>query len=615
MNHEARTRLAPFCHLALWLFAALPGSPVPAAEGALRPVDLRCEYRSSPLGIDERAPRLSWALQSRQRDARAQFQTAYQILVASDLKGLGADKGDLWDTGKVASDQSVHVPYAGRTLESHMRCWWKVRAWDEKGNAGSWSGPALWSMGILEPSGGRASWIGLDSGAEESRESASVAAASWIWFPEGEPAASAPVGTRYFRRSLDLSEAVPLGKALFSLTADNDFTLYVNGKKAGSGASFGQLFDFDVTGLLRPGRNVLAASCKNAGDAPNPAGLIGLLWVELSGRDPIALSTDGSWRSSEKEEPGWEGTELDDSAWKPARVLGAYGLAPWGKVGKPDVPRLPARLLRREFELTGKVARATAYVCGLGLFELELNGSKTSSVLPLAFGMVGQEHRGRVFQRLVNKIETEGTGHIGTGLLGAQWLMRLLSDGGRPDLAYGMAVKTDYPSWGYMIEKGATTIWEIWNGDTADPAMNSGNHVMLVGDLLTWLHEYVAGIRPDPEKPGFKHIIVRPHPLGDLTDASATRRSLYGAASVAWKIRGGNFTLELQVPPNTSATLHLPARYSAHVSLPATAAGQAPGFKSLGMKDGEAVYQVGSGSYEFSSANPREVEKIDGDSP
>ena len=74
--------------------------------------------------------------------------------------------------------------------------------------------------------------------------------------------------------------------------------------------------------------------------------------------------------------------------------------------------------------------------------------------------------------------------------------MRVLSDNGRPDLAYGMACKTEYPSWGYMIANGATTIWELWNGNTADPAMNSHNHVMLVGDLNLWFHEYLAGIRP-----------------------------------------------------------------------------------------------------------------------
>ena len=136
-------------------------------------------------------------------------------------------------------------------------------------------------------------------------------------------------------------------------------------------------------------------------------------------------------------------------------------------------------------------------------------------MLPLAFGLVPEGERGRVFDHLVHKITTRATVTSAPGLIGGQWLMRVLTDNGRPDLAYTIATQKTYPSWGYMVEKGATTIWELWNGDTADPAMNSGNHVMLVGDLGIWLYENLAGIKPDPEQPGFKHIIMRPEPVGD----------------------------------------------------------------------------------------------------
>src|SRR6185369_10171173 len=107
------------------------------------------------------------------------------------------------------------------------------------------------------------------------------------------------------------------------------------------------------------------------------------------------------------------------------------------------------------------------------------------------------EQKAKVFQRLVNKIREESQGHIGTGLIGGQWLNRVLSDNGRSDLAWEIATQRAYPSWGYMVDQGATTIWELWNGNTADPAMNSGNHVMLVGDLAVWMYEYLAGIRTD----------------------------------------------------------------------------------------------------------------------
>ena len=121
--------------------------------------------------------------------------------------------------------------------------------------------------------------------------------------------------------------------------------------------------------------------------------------------------------------------------------------------------------------------------------------------------------------------------------------MRVLTDGGRADLAYTIATQKTYPSWGYMVEKGATTIWELWNGDTADPAMNSGNHVMLVGDLVIWLYENLAGIKPDPEQPGFKHIIMRPEPVGDLKFVKATHRSPYGLIASEWRRDGAEFRL------------------------------------------------------------------------
>ena len=123
------------------------------------------------------------------------------------------------------------------------------------------------------------------------------------------------------------------------------------------------------------------------------------------------------------------------------------------------------------------------------------NGTQTSSVLPLAFGLVPDDRRDQVMARLVKKIDVESNDHVGVGLIGAQWLMRTLTENGQGDLAFKIATQTTYPGWGYMISKGATTVWELWNGDTADPSMNSGNHVMQIGDLNVWFYEYLAGIR------------------------------------------------------------------------------------------------------------------------
>ena len=229
------------------------------------------------------------------------------------------------------------------------------------------------------------------------------------------------------------------------------------------------------------------------------------------------------------------------------------------------------------------------------------NGSQTSCVLPLAFNLVPDALRHRVFDHLVSKIDTESHNHIGTGLIGCQWLMRVLTENGRADLAYTLATQTTYPSWGYMIDQGATTIWELWNGNTADPAMNSGNHVMLVGDLGVWLHESLAGIKPDPQTPGFKHIVMRPEPVEGLRFVQATHRSPYGLIASHWQRDGGAFQWDITVPVNTTAAVFVPARGVAEVTEGGRPAGQVPGLKFERMENGRAVFSAGSGSYHFRS--------------
>jgi alpha-L-rhamnosidase len=221
------------------------------------------------------------------------------------------------------------------------------------------------------------------------------------------------------------------------------------------------------------------------------------------------------------------------------------------------------------------------------------NGTQTSCVLPLAFGLVPDEFRARIFNHLVDKIERETHGHVGTGLVGGQYLCRVLADNGRPDLVYTIASQKDYPSWGYMIENGATTIWELWNGNTADPTMNSGNHVMLIGDYVVWLYENLAGIKTDPQQPAFKHIIMKPTPVGDLKFAKATHESPYGLISSEWHRDGGNFDWKIEIPANTTAIVYVPATSADTVSI--------EGAKPSRVENGRAIFELGSGKYHIVS--------------
>lgn len=178
----------------------------------------------------------------------------------------------------------------------------------------------------------------------------------------------------------------------------------------------------------------------------------------------------------------------------------------------------------------------------------------TADLLPLVFGISGDAAAARA--DLFHHIEVTDNGHISTGVIGTGWLMDGLTRLGRPDLAYRIADNRDYPGWGYMVEQGATSTWELWNGNTADPSMNSRNHVMLLGDLLTWMYEDLGGIRA--AAPGFREIEMRPVCTDSLNHVRASYRTPYGLVTSEWTSAVGVFDWSVRVPPNTSAHLHLP---------------------------------------------------------
>lgn len=1045
----------------------------PVWAASVQPVDLRTEYRRNPAGIDETTPRLTWKLAATAPAARNLRQTAYRIIAASSADLAAAGKGDLWDSGKVESSQSVLTPYAGQMLGSGQAVWWRVKVWDQAGAESAWSETARWSMGLLRSADWKGQWIGRDEKTfykDPHSPFQLLKGAQWIWYDEGDPAKQAPAAARWFRATVTLPPDRKLSTATFILGADNSFELTVNGRKASRGSGVALPMVIDTAPYLKAGANVIEVLARNT--RVDPAGLIGTLKVEFSTGEPLILRTG----------PGWESRRTEQDSWTSARVLGDYGMEPWGEVGLSEEQALPARMLRKEFQVGPGLKRATAYVSGLGLSELYFNGRKagddvlspglteyekrvfyvthditpmlaaganaaglllgngrywqprrrvpigmrgygypkalvqieleyadgrketvasdaswkltaegpvrvnneydgeeydarlemagwakagfddskwqsadvvqgppgmlaaqmaeplkvtetltpktlkqirpgvwiydmgqnmvgwcrlrvsgpagtriqlrfaetlqpdgslyvdnlrnarstdvywlkggapevweprftyhgfryveltgypgtpalatlegrvvhdamrkagewessstllnrihhnivwgvrgnyrsiptdcpqrdekqgwlgdrsvvsrsesylhdvaafytkwvtdiadaqrpsgsipdvapaywvlyndgivwpstfvlapqmvyeqygdlrviernypamkrwveymrgfmkdgimpkntygdwcvppedpllihskdparvtsgallstayfynisrlmsryarllgkpedagaydllsgqlkeaflrtwykagearfdngtqTSSVLPLAFGLAPEDARERVTEGLARKITAESNNHVGVGLVGAQWLMRTLSDHGQAELAYTIATQKTYPGWGYMVEKGATTIWELWNGDTADPAMNSGNHVMQIGDLGVWLYEYLAGIRPDAEKPGFAHVIVKPYTVSGLTHVKATHESPYGAIASSWTRSAGTLTLKVTVPPNTTATIYVPGM----------AATEAGGLKAAMQESGATVFETGSGSYTFTA--------------
>lgn len=227
------------------------------------------------------------------------------------------------------------------------------------------------------------------------------------------------------------------------------------------------------------------------------------------------------------------------------------------------------------------------------------NNTVTANLLPLSYGMVPPEAEAKVFQNIVDKIMVENQGHISTGVIGTQWLMRGLSQHGRPDVALRLASNRDYPSWGYMAANGATTIWELWNGNTADPAMNSQNHVMLLGDLIIWQYENLAGIKSAPDAPGFQRLEMKPTPTAGLTSVQASYQSVRGLIKSSWKQEAKRFTWNLTVPGNTKALVYIPAQDAEKVQEGGKKASSAPGVKFLRQEGDRAVFEVGSGDYAF----------------
>lgn len=189
------------------------------------------------------------------------------------------------------------------------------------------------------------------------------------------------------------------------------------------------------------------------------------------------------------------------------------------------------------------------------------NGTVTANLLPLAMGIVPEAERKAVEENFMRRVKgTSGEPHIDCGVIGISWLMRYLSANGMGDIAYSIASTKTYPGWGYMAENGATTIWELWNGNTANPSMNSGNHVMMLGDFLPWTYECLAGIAPDNKKPGFKHVVMKPDfSISSIKGADALYPSFYGDIKSCWKKADGRITWHVTIPANTTATLHMPS--------------------------------------------------------
>jgi len=233
--------------------------------------------------------------------------------------------------------------------------------------------------------------------------------------------------------------------------------------------------------------------------------------------------------------------------------------------------------------------------------------SQGGYALALAYDLLEPKQVRQAADKLVAAIVKRG-GHISTGMVTTHLLLPALSKAGRTDAAYRLLAKTTFPSWGYFLNMGATSMWERWDGKTEkgfhpDP-MNSFNHSNL-GTCTEWFYRTVLGI--DAAEPGFGKLLLKPEPGGNLTWARGYYDSPHGRIGSDWKIENGQFLWTVRIPANTTATVYVPTKDAAGVSESGTPATQADGVKFLRMEDGAAVYGMGSGTYRFKTVLPETI--------
>ena len=378
------------------LVFALPLLLAAALHGAVA-TNLRCEYLTDPLGIDVAKPRLSWIIAAPQSEIsnpnspipRGVAQTAYQVLVASSEELLNQDKGDIWDSGRVASDQSIQMEYAGQPLASRMQCHWKVRVWtaqsgvegNPEGTVSAWSDRATWGMGLLKPEDWKARWIGAVAKYDQPPSAGSGVGyhaleakreddEKWVQVDLGKSVAIERVVLHALNHGVPGQPVKGFGYPLrFRIEAADDV-------------------DFKTSKVIA---SQTTADCPNPGNVAVPFEAKGVtaryvrvtatkLWNRRSGENPYCfalaqLEVIAAGKNMALKAVVTAKDSVETNEW--AKINLTDGQRFSGQAGKTeDLKPSATAQFRKEFALEKQVKRAVAYVCGLGFYELRLNGQK-----------------------------------------------------------------------------------------------------------------------------------------------------------------------------------------------------------------------------------------------
>jgi alpha-L-rhamnosidase len=370
--------------------------------GTATAVGLKCEYQVNPIGLDTTQPRFYWQMQDTRRGAK---QTSYQIIVASSESVLASNRGDVWDSGRVQSDQSTHVVYAGPALASRKRYHWKVKIWDAGAVASAWSSPAFFEMGFLAPTDWTARWIGPV--ANQSYVAPLPFFGDWIW--------STTAQTRvYFRGVLNLPTDTDVEWAEVNFAVRKQATVFINGIKIGDHSGTAWIKNAAADKALKRGRNIIAV------DASEPAGAGGFilgLQASMKNGTTAQFGTGNTWRCSPTVTTGWLTDPYDDSQWTAAKAIAKAGEPPWTDLGSQPV-EIRSFYMRKDFATPTQPVRARLYIAGVGLYEAWINGQRVSDEI---FAPGWTDYAKRIQYRtydVTSKIKTGNNvigAHFGTG--------------------------------------------------------------------------------------------------------------------------------------------------------------------------------------------------------
>jgi alpha-L-rhamnosidase len=406
----------------LSLLAALCVIHSPRAEAA-SPVQvdaLTCEHLVNPVGIGDSQPRLSWKL----RSARAgEVQTAWEIRAASSVAGLKAASPDLWNSGKIISDQSILVAWGGKSLGSRSQVFWQVRVWDKDGHPTAWSRVASFELGLLDTTNEwKGKWITADLPRIDINQS-TLEKASWI------NAGSSATQAAAIRFAIELPTNAVIRSASIDAAADGLATIYVNGRATKQGAtSLTAPLHAEVGDQFTPGKNIIAigsapvrgAIRRDRGAAGrNAIAATGV--IELKDGRRIEFNTDGAWKAAIVSGTNWVAPDFDESGWAGATVIAPYPAQPsryWGStIG-------PGRYLRKNFAARKPITKARLYATALGVYEASINGQRVSDDL-LAPGWTDYTKRVMVQTYDVTKLIRHGQNALGAVLSDGWYAGRL----------------------------------------------------------------------------------------------------------------------------------------------------------------------------------------------